>query len=77
MAPRYLDFSHEELTADNDHILYCVCGHHKQMTPDHFRMWPGLSLHQFVARMKCSECGAVGQVPQITVLPRNTGGIRR
>ena len=75
MAPRYLDFSHEELTGNgNDHVLYCACGHWKRMTPDDFRKLPGLSLYAVVARLKCSACGRVGEVPQITVLPRHTGG---
>lgn len=75
--PRYLDRSYEELTTGRDNIvLYCVCGHWKMFEPVDFTPWPGLSLYGVIARAKCSACGKVGEIPQITVLPRYTGGVR-
>ena len=69
-TPRYLDFSHEELVGDdNDIVLYCACSHWKRLTPHDFKQRPGLSLYQVIERAKCSACGKVGDVPQITVLP--------
>ena len=71
----YLDFTCAEIIQDGNSItLYCRCGHTATLTPAYFRMWSNSSLHKIVARSKCTACGAVGDVPQIRVVPVNSGG---
>ena len=73
----FLDFPHYELvTGLNDIELYCACGHRKRLRRADFEALPGWSLHRIVKAAKCTACGKVGDIPQITVAPRHTGGFR-
>ena len=75
---RYLDRTHDELlNGGNDIVLYCSCGHWKRLEPSDFARLPGWSLYRVISAAKCTVCGKVGDIPQITILPRHTGGIPR
>jgi len=56
-----------------DVALYCRCGHMARMTPATWRKFPKSSLYRIVDKARCTECGAVGEVPNIRLLPRTVG----
>lgn len=76
MTYRFLDFPCPELAAGGSSItFYCRCGHKRQLEPKAFDRLPQSSLHKVVAKMKCSICGATGDIVDIILNPVKTGGL--
>lgn len=68
MRYRYLDTTTDQLAAGaNDIHMYCACGRYALFGPEQFAQWPGSSLHRIAARLRCTGCGARGNIPQITL----------
>src|SRR5689334_19875970 len=66
MRYRYLDFTTEHLIASrNDVHFFCACGHHVRLGPADFAKWPRSSLHGIAARLRCTGCGAIGNIPEV------------
>jgi hypothetical protein len=68
MEYRYLDTTTSELAAGGCDIhLFCACGRHVMFAPDDFAKWPGSSLHRIAAKLRCSRCGCLGNIPEVRI----------
>jgi hypothetical protein len=74
MSYRYLDAPVSDLLErEQDIHFFCHCGHHITFGPEDFRRWPHSTLHRIAARMRCSVCGAIGDIPDIRITSSRSG----
>lgn len=76
MRYRYLDTPPDQLIALRSDIhFFCACGRHVCFGPEDFAKWPNSSLHQIAARLRCTGCGALGNVPEVRVTAVSTRSV--
>ena len=61
------------IDAKADLAMHCRCGHSARMTPRTWKNFAMSSLYRIVDNARYTECGAVGEVPNIRLLPRRGG----
>ena len=69
---KYLDLECAYLIASKaDVALFCRCGHSARVTPATWKKYPKSSLYRIVDKARCTECGAIGDVPKIRLMPQS------
>ena len=68
MTYRYLDATVAELIERNEDVcFYCRCARHVTLGPEDFARWPNSTLHRIAARLRCTGCNSLGDIPEVRI----------